>query len=305
MDKLASYQVFVRVAESRSFSAVAREMGVTQPAVSRIVGALEEHLGTRLVHRNTRGLTLTSDGASVLDHAREILEAVNRAEEAVGGRQADVAGLVRLAAGSTFGRVTLAPLLGRMLALHPGLEVDLRLSDTMPDMVRDGIDLAVRLGQPADPTLVMKRLGTVWQAVMGSVSYLEAHGMPYTLDDLSWHQCVILDQSANPTTWRLTNGTESRDVSVKGRFRTDSVEANRVAVSAGLGLGLVSGWLMHEELEEGTVRVVLPEWGAPPVSLNAFYPSRRHLASRTRAVVDFLTEEMRSNPTLAGLRRLR
>lgn len=302
MDLIAAFRVFVRVAESGSFSAVARELGVTQPAVSRQVSALETHLGARLLQRTTRSLALTSDGMDLLGHARAVLEAVERAEGAVGRRHAGPAGLVRVASSVTFGRVVIAPRLPVLLARYPALEVDLRLDDRPSDLVHDGIDIAIRVGEITEASLIARRMGAVTRHVMASVDYLARHGTPTTLDQLAEHECVLLELSAHPNVWRLQSPQGVRDVPVHGRFRTDSVEAARVAVNAGMGLGLMSNWLMQAELAAGTVISILPDWTPPVSTVHAVYPAQRNLAPRTRAVMDFLVAEFRDDPALSQLR---
>ncbi len=146
MDVLAAFRVFVRVAEARSFSAVAREMGTTQPAVSRQVAALEEHLGARLIQRTTRSLALTEDGRDLLGHARRVLDSVEEAEASVGRRHSMPGGLVRLGSSSTFGRLYVAPRIARLLERYPELAIELRMSDAISDLVAEGIDVAIRVG---------------------------------------------------------------------------------------------------------------------------------------------------------------
>ena len=299
MDLLAAFRVFVRVAESGSFSAVARELGQTQPAVSRQVSALESHLGARLLQRTTRSLALTSDGQDLLGHARSVLEAVERAEGAVGRHRQGPSGLVRVSSSVTFGRVVIAPRLPGLLERHPMLEVDLRLDDRPADLVHDGIDVAVRVGDITEASLIARRLGTVSMQVMGAPVYLARHGVPRTLEDLASHQCVIRERTAHPNVWRLIGADGVRDVPVSGRFRTDSVEAAKVAVSSGMGLAVLSNWLMQKELAAGTVVPVLTDWKPPAPAVHAVYPSQRNLAPRSRAVIDFLVAEFKRDRAFA------
>ena len=299
MDLLASLRVFLRVAETGSFTAVARELGVTQPAVSRQLVALEEHLGARLLHRTTRSLALTEDGQDLLGHARLVLESVERAEGAV-GRQAGLAGLVRLGAGVTFGRVGLAPRLHRLLARHPELKVDLVMSDHAADLVHDGIDVAVRIGELTETSLIARRLGTISLIVVGSADYLARRPEPQVPEELAGHHCILVNRVAHSNNWRLLNGEDVREVRVGGPFRTNSLDAAWAGVVSGLGLALMPGWLLHAELCAGTVRSVLPGWHPAPVAVHAVYPSQRNLAPRTRAVIDFLVEEFRTDPALSG-----
>jgi DNA-binding transcriptional LysR family regulator len=300
MDLVAGFRVFVRVAEAGSFSLVARELGLTQPAVSRQVSALEEHLGARLLQRTTRSLALTADGQDLLVHARTVLEAVERAEGAVGRLHAGPAGLVRVASTMAFGHVVIAPRVSVLLDRFPLLEVDLRLSDRMSDLVHDGIDVAVRVGEISEASLIARRIGLVSRQVMASVDYLARRGVPQTLEDLSGHDCILLELSPHPDVWQLEGADGMREVRVRGRFRTDSTEAVRVALKQGMGLAMASNWLMQQEIADGSVVPVLSEWRPPSRPIYAVYPSQRNLAPRSRAVVDFLVEEFKRDPALSG-----
>ncbi len=300
MDLLAAYRAFVRVAESGSFSAVAREMGATQPAISRQVAALEDYLETRLIQRTTRRLTLTEDGRDLVVHARHVLDVVEESLAAVGRRRGTPSGLVRIGASVTFGRVYLAPRMPRLLARYPELSVDLALADGRADLIGQGLDLAIRVGEVTDASLVARRVGSISRMIVASAAYLEAHGEPTDPNELSTHQCILFDRDANPHEWRLESPEGPIAVPVSGRFATDSLEAAQVALVAGLGIAVLPAWSIAEALSDGRVRPVLERWQPPRLKLHAVYPSRRHLAPRIRAVIDFLVEEFRLDPVISA-----
>jgi len=299
MDLLAALRTFVRVAESGSFSAVAREVGATQPAISRQIGALEQHLDARLIQRTTRSLTLTEDGRDLLDHARRVLDCVEEAETAVGRRQGAPSGLVRIATPSAFGRLYVAPRMRRLLDRYPDLSVELHMSDVVMDMIASGIDLAIRGGTVHEASLVSRRIGASARYVVGSAEYLERNGVPAHPSDLARHSCIIHLQSATPNEWRFDGPGGAVAVEVGGRFRSDSSEAVREAVITGVGLALVPSWVFGTDLASGRVRAVLQRFQAEQVPIHAVYPSRRNLAPRTRAVIDFLLDEFRLDPAIS------
>ena len=302
MDLLAAFHAFVRVAETGSFSAVAREAGVTQPAISRQIAALEGHLGTRLVQRSTRSVALTEDGRFLLGHARSVLAAVDRAEESVGRRHGRVSGMVRLSAPVVFGRVLIAPRLHTLLERHPELSVDLLLDDRQMDLVQEGIDVALRVGAlPPDAPYVARRIGSFQRLVVAASSYFERHAEPQTPADLARHECIQYERHSGPGLWTLNGPDGEFEVPVSGRFHTDSAEAAREAVLTGLGLAVLSAWLVRRELRDGTVRAVLQDYKPPLVPVHAIYPSQRNLAARTRALLDFLVRDLRSDPQSAAL----
>lgn len=306
MDFLIACHIFIRVAETGSFSAVARESGTTQPAVSRQISALEEHLQTRLVQRSTRSLTLTEDGHDFLGHARLVVEAAEQAEAVVGQRRGSVSGLVRLGSPPGFGRLFVVPRLGALLSRHPQLSVELELTDETVDMVQERLDLTLRVGPVADPTLVARRVGSSVHVVVASPEYLEAHGEPARPEDLAGHECIIFTRMTDPQSWDFTQpagkGADRKDVAVPvaGRLRTDSIEAALVAALAGAGIAKVPAWMLRDALRAGRLRKLLADWQPERRPISLVYPSRRFLAPRTRAVIDFIVEEFRLDPAISA-----
>ena len=310
MDLLSAMAIFVRVAESGSFSAVARERGVTQPAISRQIASLEEHLGARLVQRTTRRVGLTEDGRDFLGPAKSVLEAVEQAESAVGVRQGGVSGLVRVSCPAVFGRLIIAPRINVLLQRHAGLSVDL-VHESSTDLVHDAVDLAIQLGTlPTDGSFVMRRIGSISQVIVGAPAYLDANPALLHPSDLVHHHCIIDDRAPHREVWTMTRTSETRleetepdgifDAQVGGRFRTDNSDSKHEAVLSGLGLATLSKWLIRHELRRGTLRVVLPDWQFAPIPIHAVYPSKRNLPPRVRAVLDFLIDEMSNIPDLSN-----
>ena len=300
MDVLAAFRVFVRVAEARSFSAVAREMGTTQPAVSRQVAALEEHLGARLIQRTTRSLALTEDGRDLLGHARRVLDSVEEAEASVGRRHSLPGGLVRVGTSSTFGRLYVAPRMSRLLERYPELAIELRLTDGMSDLVAEGIDVAIRVGVVQDSSLVARKIGSSRRVTVASAACIAAHGEPQHPSELERLPCVIFTAPATPAEWQFEGPGGPVSVHVSGRFRTDNGEAVREAVLAGLGFAVLPTWFFGTELVDGSLRPVLTGWEPPSSAISAVYPTRRNLAPRTRAVIDFFLEEFRLDPVISS-----
>ena len=299
MDILAAFRSFIRITELGSLSAVARETGATQPAISRQLAALEGHLGVRLLQRSTRSLTLTEDGRDLLGHARLVIDAVEETEAAIGQRRGSPAGLVRLGCPSVFGRTYIVPHLGDMLARYPGLSVELVVGDNVVDLIQEGLDLAIRVGEITDVSLVARRLGTVSTVPIASASYLRQHGERAHPNELADHECIVFTRSQTPGEWRLSGPEGAIDVHVGGRFRSNHIESVLAAVIAGQGIALAPLWMMREPVRDGLVRPILRDWQSNQVPISAVYPSRRFLAPRTRAVIDFLVEEFKHDPVLA------
>ena len=302
-DPLPLFRSFVRVVEAGSFSAVAREAGTSQPTISRQVAALEAHLGCLLIQRTTRSLTLTEDGRAFYETARRALEAVAEAETSVGRRKGRPTGTLRLAAATVMGRLHVLPLLPRFLDRHPDLGVDLVLGDGFTDLVEQGIDLALRVGVLEDPGLVARRIGLSRRVVAATPGYLARHGAPAAPEDLRRHACIVYAGLATGASWPFQGPGGRMTVPVTGRLRVDSTEAVRAATLGGLGIGMVPVWhFVDGEFETGRLVRLLQDWEAPPLPMHAVYPTRRFLAPKVRAMVDFLAEEFDADPRLNGRR---
>lgn len=298
-DTLALFRSFVRVVEAGSFTAVARELGSSQPTVSRQIAQLEAHLGARLFQRSTRALALTEEGRAFYAQAVQALDMVAAAEGAVGKRRDKPTGTLRLAAAVVLGRLHIAPRLPRFLARHPDVGVDLAMSDAFADLVEEGIDLAVRVGEIDDRALVARRIGTTRRAVVATPGYLARFGEPKTPDDLRRHQCVLYSRLATGSSWPLVGKDGPIAVPVQGRVRMNNTEGVRAAVLEGLGIGLVPLWhFVDREIARGKLKVLLAAYAPPPHPINAVYLSRRHTAPKIRAMIDYLAAEFASDPLL-------
>ncbi|WP_439596301.1 LysR family transcriptional regulator [Falsiroseomonas sp.] len=300
-DPLPLFRSFVRVVEAGSFSAVARQAGTTQPTISRQVAALEAHLGCLLIQRTTRRLTLTEDGRAFYETARRALEAVAEAETSVGRRKGRPTGTLRLAASTVMGRLHILPRLPRFLERHPDLNLDLVLGDGFIDLVEQGIDLALRVGVLEDPGLVARRIGLSRRVVAATPGYLARHGTPAVPEDLRRHACIVYAGLATGASWPFQGPEGHISVPVGGRLRVDSTEAVRTATLQGLGIGMVPVWhFVDGEFETGRLALLLRDWEAPPLPIHAVFPTRRFLAPKVRAMIDFLAEEFEADARLSG-----
>lgn len=300
MDLVEPLRTFVRVVEAGSFTAVAAERNSTQPTVSRQVAALEEHLGVRLLARTTRALALTDDGRLFYEQALRVLEALAEAEGAVGSRRASPSGLLRLATPVVFGRLHVLPRLPRLLERHPDLKVELLMNDGFADLVEEGIDVAIRVGEVADPGLVARRVGETRRVTVAAPSYLARRGVPQVPADLTGHDCILYTRLATGNRWTFGAGPGEVTVAVDGRFRVNNSEGVREAVLAGLGIGVVPVWVFRDEIERGLATVLLPDHEPRRLPIHAVYPSRRFLPLKVRVLVDFLAEEFHRDPLLGG-----
>jgi DNA-binding transcriptional LysR family regulator len=299
MDRFAAMSGFVRVVETGSFSEAARQLRVGQPAVSKSVAQLEQHLGVRLLLRSTRGLTPTESGHSFYEHAKRALEEADEAELAARGAGATLTGRLRVGAAVTFARINIVPHLGAFLQQHPELEIELLLDDRTVDLLEEGVDVMLRMGTPAaDAMSTARKIAAGRRLLVGSPGYLAAVGIPASPSDLGAHQVVIYGHSGGDT-WTFTKESLELPVTVNGRIRTTAAEAARAAVLAGLGLAVVSEWMMAAEIASGEVIPVLADWQLPSIDLWAVFPSGRRASAKARAFVTFVEAQLRARSTAA------
>lgn len=293
MDRLGAMQTFVRVVDTGSFSAAARLLNVGQPAVSKTIAQLEDRLGVRLLMRSTRGLTPSEAGLRFYERARRSIEEADEAELAARGEGAGLRGTLRVSAATTFARLHVVPRLPRFLAEHPELDVELILDDRVIDLVEEGIDLSLRMGDLPDSSAVARRLATSPRLVLATKAYLDRKGTPRSPSDLSDHEAVVYTQGRSGA-WAFQRAGAETSVAVRGRLRVSSAEGLRAAVLADMGLTIASHWMFSPELQSGAVLPVLSEWTLPPIDLWAVFPTGRLASAKARAFADFVQAGLQS-----------
>lgn len=287
MTNLGDLDVFSRVIALGSMSLAAREMGLSPAVVSKRIKRLEERLGTRLLQRTTRQISLTEAGQGYYERVIGVLAGLEEAEAFAAGRASQVTGSLKISAPTSFGRMHIAPHLKPFMQAHPQLSLQLILSDEFTDIVGGGYDMAIRINDPTDSSLVAKKLATVRRVLCASPDYLTEHGTPHTLDDLKHHHCV---PAHNNESWRLVGPQGPINYRPDGMLITNSSEVIREAVLAGLGIALRSTWDVGAELKSGRLIQVLPAYeGSRHLSLSAVYPSRQFLPAKIRLFIDYLT----------------
>jgi DNA-binding transcriptional LysR family regulator len=289
MDMLRALGTFIRIVETGSFSAVARETNTNHSAVTRLIGQLEEHFRVRLFHRTTRRLSLTEDGQDLLGHARHIIDATTDLEDTLGSQRTTPTGRVRV--GMTVGAaMLLIPRLGDLLNPHPGLTVELVVREQFGDLIEDRLDLAMRLGQSTDASLVTRAVGAFGRALVAAPAYLERHGAPSDPAGLTGHNCVVYDTGPASGRWHFNGPGGPHDIAVTSAFTANNADIVRQVTIAGLGIALLPEPQVLDDILAGRLYRLLPEYPTERTQAFLVYPSRRHLAPRTRVVIDFLVE---------------
>jgi len=297
MDRFDSLQTFVAVVETGGFSAAAVRMDRAKSAVSRQVAALETHLGVQLLNRTTRRLSLTEAGREFHERAQRILADLEEAELSVAAEQTALRGRLRLAAPLSFGVQHLAPALAEFLAQHPELVLDLDLDDRRINLVEEGFDLALRIGELPDSSLVARALAPIRMQLCASPDYLRRHGTPRTPEDLAFHAGLVYGNVPEAQQWRLLDAAgKVHSVKVPARLRANNGDVLLRAARDGLGVVVSPTFITHRALAAGELVPLLPDYRAPGTTAYAVYPSRRHLPQRVRVLIEFLAQRFGDTP---------
>ncbi|MFL6691769.1 MAG: LysR substrate-binding domain-containing protein [Ramlibacter sp.] len=289
MDRLHAMEVFVRVVETGSFSAAAREFATTQSTATKQIALLETRLKARLLNRNTRGASLTEAGALFYEKCKIILREAADADDIVQLRQGQAQGLLRIGSSVAFGRRVMVPLALEFMAQHPHVQVDLSFEDRYTDLVAQGIDVAIRLGKLADSSLGARFLGTNPWLLVASADYLGKAGTPGCAEDLAGSSALIYSSVQGNDVWRVSSPKgDIVTVRVNGRLRSNNLSAVLAAARAGLGIAALPWYVASDSVASGAVIQVLPGHGLPEQEIHAVYPSPKLVPGKVQAFIAFL-----------------
>lgn len=285
MDRLLAMRALVRVIDTGSFSAAARQLRTGQPSVSRSVAQLEKHVGVPLLLRSSRRLIPTEAGRNFYEHAKRALEEADEAELAARGAGAGLSGVLRFAAAITFSRLHVVPLLPTFMAQHPALQIEAILDDRNVDLIEEGIDVALRIGKLADSSHVAHCIGRARRSVVGSRAYFARAGKPRRPSDLARHESVIYLQGGGGQEWLFNKGKQREQATLQGRLRTTAAEVMREAVISGMGLCVATD-AMFPAKESKNLERVLTDWQLPPIDIWAVFPAGRRASAKARAFAE-------------------
>ena len=298
MDRIDDIALFLRVLDLGSISAAARSLDLSVAVASQRLKRLEKQLGVRLLHRTTRTLHPTPEGLVLAAQGRPLVEDLEALTDGLREGGAHVAGTLRVTMSSTFGRLYISPLLPEFLARHPAVRLSVDLDDQTVDLVGAGLDLAIRIGDLDDSSLVARKLATNRRVLCASPEYLRRHGTPATPAELGHHQCLLLSGGhGRQDTWRMRD-RRGREVAVHvhGRIESNQGDLLRDAAVAGLGIARHSAWHVSDDLRAGRLQLVLPDYRFSDTGIHAVMPQRRLVPPRVRAFVDFLAERFAGTP---------
>jgi DNA-binding transcriptional LysR family regulator len=297
MDRFENMNAFIRVVETGSISGAADRLGVAKSAVSRRLKELEEHLGVELFHRTTRRMNLTDTGRAFYHQSVRILDDVLEAELATSQAHAELKGSLKIALPSTFGLMHMGPAINEFLQAHPQIEFDLDFNDRKVDLMQEGFDLAIRIANLPDSSLIARRFAPVHTILCASPDYLERMGTPMTPEDLSGHQCLVYSLLQDYEHWTLTDaGGKVFKAKIHPYLKATTGEFLKDAAVAGQGIILVPTFVAYQEIESGALMPILRDYKTPSVSAYAIYPQTRYISRRVRTFVDFLVERFSGTP---------
>jgi DNA-binding transcriptional LysR family regulator len=293
MDRLDDLQAFVAIVEKGSQTGAARHLRRSLQSINRSLAVLERSVGVELVRRTTRQSTITDAGRAFYGRVKPALEEINDARLEAAEARIEPTGLLRIGAPVLFAPAYVVPVVGAFMQRHPGIEIELKVSDRMVDLHDDGLDLAVRIREMADSGLKARRLGDLRVVAFGSRDYFAKHGRPKHPDDLTRHECILRHAQGSSEAWTFRVGGRRKLVRVHGRFRTDSAAATHTAAANGLGIGLTPLWQIRDLVDRGRVEIVLEAFEDTKIPIQAVWPSSRLPPSKTRLFVDALATHLK------------
>tara|TARA_R110000772_G_scaffold18743_3_gene52864 strand:+ start:395 stop:1312 length:918 start_codon:yes stop_codon:yes gene_type:complete len=290
MDRIECLETFVHVYDSGSFSAAAKRQNTTQPTVSKRIAWLEELFSTTLFLRSTRRLAPTEEAGRIYEHARSILETYSLARASAFNALPEPTGTLVVAVPSSFGRHFLAPIAAEFLRLHPSITLDFRLSEGQVNLLKEGAELALRIGELKDSSLHVRSLGRISRLAVASPKYLQHRPAPSEPGELNEHLCIGYSRFGLTTNWIFESEFGRHAIDVECGFRVDDADMLQAAVLEGMGIAILPSWLVQTHLTSGAMEIILPDYIVPALPLNAIYPDSGLLSLRARSFLDYLVE---------------
>ncbi|WP_375753835.1 LysR family transcriptional regulator [Vibrio sp. HN007] len=295
MDQLSAMRTFIRVVQSGSFSAAAREQNTSQATISKKVAALENKLGVKLITRANRDHSLTEAGSSYYEHCMSVISEIDEMDANVRSQVSSPKGILRIAAPAPLGRIVLSPLIAEFLREYPDIEIDMSLEERHIDLIAEGIDVAIRARALDDSSMIARSLFENPQILVATPEYISKAGIPGTPIDLKRHNCIVYTLKKTRSNWHFNYDGKDIAVPVSGSFRSNNGETNLELALSGLGITQLPIWMVDEYLRTGKLIQVLKEYDAGNIPINAIYPQNRYVPLKVRCFIDFIRDRLKSN----------
>lgn len=300
MDKLQAMEVFVQVVDAGGFTRAADHLHMPKATVSTLIRDLEAALAVKLLHRTTRRISLTADGAAYYERCMRILTDVREAEESLSRTRISPSGRLRVDVPTGLGRHVLIPALPAFFERYPDITIEMGCSDRVADLVEEGVDCAVRAGSLPDSSLIARRIGSLHLITCAAPSYLARHGKPLHPDDLARHQCVnfFSARTGKSSEWDFMRGEERIQIKVPGRIAVNDSDAYLEALLVGMGVAQIPALSICPHLKAGRLELVLDDWCVDPLPLHVVYPQNRHLSAKVRVFVEWVADVLADHPAM-------
>lgn len=296
MDRFHNMSVFVEVVEQGGFTAAMDKTGLSRAQVSKLVMQLEEHLGTRLLNRTTRSISLTEMGRIYYERCKALLVEVDEIDSMASEQTSTPRGTLTIGAPSSFGTLHFKNVITEYMKRYPQVQISLHLTDRFVDVVDEGFDVVVRIAELADSSLIARKLSTCKLVVCASPSYLKEHGEPKVPQDLALHHCLLYSNAPKPDTWTLYGPAGMETVRVSGPLTADNGDILKAAALAGQGVVFMPTFIVGEDIRSGKLQQILIDYCPPDLAINAMFPSRRYLSAKVRTFVDFTADYFGDEP---------
>lgn len=297
MDRFNNMTVFVAVVNEQGFTAAAEKLGLSRAQVSKLVMQLESHLGTRLLNRTTRRISLTETGRIYYERCKLILDDIEEVESIASQQTIKPSGKLSLSVPTSFGILHLNEAIPHYLKQYPDVQISVKLADRFVDVVSEGFDLVIRIAELGDSSLIARKLAPCQLALCASPDYLAKHGVPERPQDLINHQCLMYSNHSKPDTWVLHGANGSESIKVNGPVTADNGDMLKSFAVSGLGIAFLPTFIVASDLQDGRLQEILPDFSRSEISIYAVFPSRRYLSAKVRTFVDFLSEYFGENPS--------
>lgn len=292
MNLVLSMSVFRRVAETECFSEAARELGLSQPTVSKHISALEEHLKVKLLNRSTRQLSLTEIGRQYYVQCTHILDEISATETTIRDHQSIPSGTLRINMPVTFGEVELIPHLWKFQSQYPELKLDLIMVDHYIDLVKEGVDCAIRVGPLSDSSLIARKIGSFQRITVATPKYLAEHGEPNSLNDLKAHNCIVFTLLTRGNDWQFNGPNGPESIRIHGGLNVNNPRVMRDAVLEHIGIAVIPTWLIDDHLKKGEVKAILSKHTPKPMEIHVLYPQRQFVPAKVRCFIEYFQQAL-------------
>ncbi|VEE61740.1 D-malate degradation protein R [Shewanella putrefaciens] len=290
MDHFSALPIFVTVVECGSFSAAGQKLGLSKSAISKRITQLEQHLGIQLLQRTTRSLSLTDAGARYFEYIRPAVQLTQEGLDAISELQQTPKGNLRISVPMVFGRLYIAPLIAEFLKRYPDIQLQMQMDDKTTDLISGGFDLAIRIGEPPDSSLIARKIAPCLSVICASPAYLAQHGLPMVPSELTQHNCLFYSYFQDGVEWSFLSPDGMQRIQPKGNYQVNNSDAIHLACLDGLGIANLPRFIVESDLQAGRLQTILADFSLPEHGIYAVYPQRKYLPTKVTVLIEFLME---------------